>query len=58
MYSPFYTDTHAFQTAQTRRMDDICAEVEQIRLAQSLQPPKSTPRFRLILTSLAMLFFS
>lgn len=55
MFTPFFTDTEAFRACQTRRMREIRAEVDQIRLAKAIQQP---PRFRFILTSLASLFFS
>jgi hypothetical protein len=38
-------------------MNDIRVEVEQLRLAEASQPPKHAPRFRIILTSIAGLFF-
>ncbi len=55
MFTPFSTDMDGFQTSQTRRMGEIRAEVAQIRLAESIQPPKKSWTFKLIRISLALL---
>jgi hypothetical protein len=55
MFTPYSTDIDAFQTCQTRRMREIRAEVEQIRLAKSIQQPKTSWTFKLIRISLALL---